>query len=99
MSGFTDIPVKKGTVKYIIPTVTEKLPVLLKKGEEKYITQNFTLETELTAPVKKRDTVGYVHVFLKDEEIGAIPIVASNSSDRLTYFVCLLRVLKNLFAL
>jgi D-alanyl-D-alanine carboxypeptidase (penicillin-binding protein 5/6) len=99
MSGFTDIPVKKGTVKYIIPTVTEKLPVLLKKGEEKDITQNFTLETELTAPVKKGDTVGYVHVFLKDEEIGAIPIVASNSSDRLTYFVCLLRVLKNLFAL
>lgn len=98
-SDFTNIPVKKGTVREIIPTVDQKFSALLKKGEESNITQSFTLEQELTAPVKKGDVVGYVHIFLKEEEIGAIPIIASNGSERLTYWVCLARLLKSLFTL
>ncbi len=98
-SKFTNIPVKKGTVREITPTVSEKFSALLKKGEEKDITQSFTLEQELTAPVKKGDVIGYVHIFLKEEEIGAIPIIASGGSERLTYWVCLARLLKSLFTL
>lgn len=96
---FYNIPVKKGTVKEIVPMVNEKYSVLLKKGEEGQISQTFELEQELTAPINKGDTVGFIHVFLKEEEIGVIPIVAANSSEKLSYFVCLTRLLKSLFTL
>lgn len=96
---FESIPVKKGTVSEIEATVTAKFPVLLKKGDEGQISQRIELEKELTAPVKKGDTVGFVHVFLKEEEIGVIPIVAANGSEKLTFSVCFLRLLKSLFTL
>lgn len=98
-TGFTDVPVKKGTVRWVTPSVGQKFSTLLKKGEEEGITQSFTLEKELTAPVKKGDVVGYVHILLKDEEIGVIPIVAANGSEKLTYWVCIARLIKSLFTL
>lgn len=94
-----NIPVKKGTVREIAPTVTAKFPVLLKKGDEGQITQKVELEAELTAPVNKGDTVGFIHIFLREEEIGVIPIVAANGSDKLTFSVCLARLIKSLFTL
>lgn len=98
-SEFYNIPVKKGTVRQIVPTVLENYSVLLKKGQEGGITQTFELDGELTAPIKAGDTVGYVHICLNEEEIGVIPIVASNGSERLTYSHCLARLFKSLFTL
>ncbi len=96
---FTNIPVKKGTGKEIVPSVKEEFSALLKKGEEKNITQSFELEESLEAPVKKGDTVGFVHLKLGEEEIGVIPIVAENGSDRLTFWICFSRLLSGLFTL
>ena len=96
---FTNIPVKKGTVREVIPTVKEEFSTLLKKGEEGGITQKFELETVLEAPVRAGDTVGYVHIYLNEEEIGVIPIVAENGSDRLTFWICLTRLFQALFTL
>ncbi len=98
-SAFTDIPVRRGTVRFVTPTVTEKFFALLKKGDENKITQNFTLSEELVAPIKSGDTVGYVHIYLGEEELGVIPITAQSGSDELTYFVCLMRLVKSLFTL
>ncbi len=99
ITGFHSIPVKKGTVTEIYPEITEKFSALLKKGEEQGITQSLTLVQELTAPVKKGDTVGYVHFCKNGDEIGVIEVKAKNGSDRLTYGVCLKRLLKSLFTL
>ena len=98
-SEFTEIPVKKGVARSVMPETKETLPLLLKKGDEKNLSQSFTLEEELTAPVKKGDIVGYVHICLAGEEIGVIPIVSSEDIDKLTYFACLGRLLKGLFTL
>ena len=98
-SEFSNIPVKKGTVREIIPIADEKLSVLLKKGEEDGINQTFVLEKELTAPINKGDVIGYVHVFLNEEEMGVIPIKASNSSEKLTFWICFSRLIKSLFTL
>ena len=98
-SGFYNVPVKKGTIKQVVPTVKEGFPVLLKKGEEGGITQTFELESELTAPIKAGDTIGYVHISHNNNEIGVIPIVALNGSERLTYGHCLARLFKSLFIL
>lgn len=96
---FSPITVKKGIVKSVMPEATGVLPLLLSKGEESGITQSISMENELTAPVKKGDVIGYVHVYLKDEEVGVIPITAASTVDRLTFFDCLKRLLKGLFTL
>lgn len=98
-SAFADIPVKKGVSRLVKLEANETFPVLLKKGEEGGIKQTVTLEQELVAPVKKGDIVGYVHIYLQDEEIGVIPITAANTVEKLTFFVCLGRLLKGLFTL
>ncbi len=96
---FSKIPVSRGTQNYIAPGVSEKFFALLKKGDEAKLTQTTSLSTTLTAPVKAGDTVGYVHIFLGEEEIGAIPIIAQNGSEKLTFFFCLKRLCKALFTL
>ncbi len=96
---FESIPVKKGDGNEIVPIAEGSLPLLLKKGEESGITQKIVLEKELTAPIKKGDIVGYVHIYLNDQEMGVIPIKASSGVDKLTYFTCLLRLLRGLFIL
>ena len=96
---FAPITVKKGVVKSVMPEAAGVLPLLLSKGEESGITQSISMEQELTAPVKKGDIIGYVHVYLKDEEVGVIPITAASTVDRLTFFDCLKRLLKGLFTL
>ena len=97
--GIRTIPVKKGVEKSVMPTATENLPLLLKKGDEKKITQSISLNEELTAPIRKGDVVGYVHVYLENEEIGVIEIIASNDVEKLTFFVCFSRLVKGLFTL
>lgn len=97
--GIRTIPVKKGVEKSVMPTATENLPLLLKKGDEKKITQSISLSEELTAPIRKGDVVGYVHVYLENEEIGVIEIIASNDVEKLTFFVCFSRLVKGLFTL
>ena len=96
---FEAITVKKGVENQVTPIAEGGLPLLLKKGEESGITQKVVLEKELTAPVKKGDTVGHVHIYLNEQEVGVIPIKASESVDKLTYFTCLIRLLKGLFIL
>lgn len=98
-SELKNIPVKGGTVREIVTEVNEKLPLLLKKGQQGNITQKVSITEQLTAPVSRGDTVGYVHVYNGEEELGAIPIVAKNASEKLTYGVCLKRLLISLFTL
>lgn len=99
LSEVTDIPVGKGVEKFITPVAKEKFSALLQKGEEKSITQTLELSEVLTAPVKKGDTVGYVHILKGEEEIGVIPLVSQQDCQRLTYWVCLARIVKSLFTL
>ncbi len=98
-SELKNIPVKAGTVDEIVTEVNEKLPLLLKKGQQGNITQKVSITEQLTAPVRRGETVGYVHVYCGEEELGAIPIVAKNASEKLTYGVCLKRLLISLFTL
>lgn len=97
--GFSDILVRRGTAKQITPAAGEKFFALLEKGSEKDITQEIELPTELTAPVREGETVGYVHIMLGEEELGVIPITASTGSEALSFWYCLRRLLQSLFTL
>lgn len=98
-SSFAPIPVKKGTLKTIDPVAGGTLSVLMKKGEVSKLTQTAELPAMLTAPVGEGDTIGCVHVYLADEEIGTIPVTAAQASAKLTVWVCLGRLFSGLFCL
>lgn len=98
-SSFAPIPVKKGTLKTIDPVAGGTLSVLMKKGEISKLTQTAELPAMLTAPVAEGDTIGCVHVYLADEEIGTIPVTAAQASAKLTVWVCLGRLFAGLFCL
>ncbi len=98
-SKLAPIPVKKGINRFVTPEVKEKFSLLLEKGKEQGITQTFEMATELTAPVKAGDTLGYVHILRDKEEMGVIPITAKEDCERLTWGVCMLRLIKSLFTL
>ncbi len=98
-SGLHTIPVKKGTEAEIIPEINGSFSALFKKGDEEKVISSLSLSEELTAPVKKGDTVGRVDFYLNGQEIGSVKVTAKNGSDRLTYGICLMRLLKSLFTL
>lgn len=99
ISGLASIPVKKGTLKQIIPTVEATLPALLRRGSDSAVTQEIEIAETLTAPVLKGDIIGFVHIKNEGEEIGTIPILASETSEKMTIWIALWRIYKNLFSL
>ena len=93
------VKVKKGVLSQIDLSCDEKLSVLLKRGEESKLSQRVELPEEITAPIQNGDTVGYLHISLDSEEIGAVPIKAANTCQKLTFFVAFCRIFKTLFSL
>ena len=93
------VPVKKGTLRSITPVADGTLPVLLKKGGKSQITQEIELSDSLTAPIKSGDIIGYVHIKYEDTEIGAIPITAAETSEKMTVWYALGKLYRKLFSL
>ncbi len=99
ISSLSPIPVKKGTLPYITPCVEGSLPVLLKKGGISKVTEEIEIAEELTAPIKKGDIIGYVHIKYEDEEMGTLAITAAEESQKKTVFYCLSLLYRKLFSL
>ena len=93
------IRVRKGTNKYITPAADGNVSLLIKKGDKTEITKETELTKELTAPINVGDTLGYVHIYVNSEEVGVINIKSLESSDRLSFWVCVSRIFKKLFDL
>ncbi len=93
------IKVRKGTKSKITPIAEGKVSVLIKKGEKTEITKETELSTEIAAPIKSGDTVGYIHIYINSQEAGVIAVKSVESSERLSFWVCVARILKNLFDL
>ena len=93
------ITVRKGTKNKITTIAKDKVSVLIKKGEKVEISKEPEITTEITAPVKAGDTVGYIHIYINSEEVGVISVKSVESSDKLSFWLCVARILKNLFDL
>lgn len=93
------IQVRKGTKSKITPMAEGKVSMLTKKGDKTEITKEVELTNELTAPINVGDTIGYVHIYINSEEVGVINIKSAESSDRLSFWVCMARIFKKLFDL
>ena len=99
VSSLSPIAVKKGTAPYVTPVAEGSLPVLLKKGGISKVTQEIEISEELTAPVKKGEIIGYVHIKYEDEEIGTVAITAAEASEKKTVSYCLKLLFRKLFSL
>ncbi len=96
--GFT-LEVDGGTQKTVAVKPDGNLNVLLPKTASGDIVRETVFKKDIKAPVKKGDLLGTVTVKLGDEQLGEIPVVASEDVGKLTFGVALGWILKGLFQL
>ena len=93
----TEIEINGGTEKTVAVKAEDTVNILLPKTSKDTVTRTTEWNTDITAPVKKGDVLGYVNVYAGEEQIGRIPITAENGVEKLTIGVTLGWILKGLF--
>lgn len=90
------IPVRLGEAEGVMPQLTQQEPLLIDKGKQASVTSEVTLEEVLDAPVVKGQQLGLLTLRAGDELLAEIPIVASESVGRLSWWQMSVRMLKGL---
>ena len=90
------IPVRLGTAEAVAPVLPQSAPILLDTAVQAQVSKAVTLEPELTAPVAAGQQVGTMTVTAGDKTLAVIPIVASETVDRLTLWQLTVRLLRRL---
>ncbi|MGN0170193.1 MAG: D-alanyl-D-alanine carboxypeptidase family protein [Lachnospiraceae bacterium] len=62
-------------------------------GDLSAVKHKITLPESITAPVKKGDVVGSYEYYLGEKKIGSIAIYAAETINRLTYSICIRKML------
>lgn len=93
----TEIPILKGEKKTLKIKATEKLSLLAQKSAKNDIKRETEWNKNITAPIKKGQTVGYVNIYNGEENIGKIPIRATESIKQRTFGLSFGKILKGLF--
>ena len=99
LKGSETVNVKKGVLKNVGVTADGKLNLLLPKSEAKGITQKLNFKKEVTAPIKKGDTIGECEVFVGEKSVGSIKIVAKEDVKRLNLWITFKWILNGLLTL
>ncbi|OQP03955.1 D-alanyl-D-alanine carboxypeptidase [Geobacillus sp. 46C-IIa] len=116
LKGKETLPVVKGKEKEVHVATAKKLSLLVRHGEEKqykpvYVLdkKKMTNEGELTAPLKKGETVGYMTLEYKGDDSLAflspdmqknirVPLVTTVEVEKANWFVLSMRAIGGLFA-
>lgn len=93
------VTVENGVKSKLSANAQEKLGALLKKSDNADIRQEITLNKNITAPIKKGEKVGRIDVYIGDEQIGEIPIKATENVEKITFSKVLFWIIKGLFIL
>lgn len=94
-----EIAVKKGVKKKISVEVKEGLSLLLPKSNNAEITKTVEWAENITAPIKKGDVLGFVNIYLGDNQEGRLPILAAEDVEKLTLSVTIGRIFEGMFKL
>jgi D-alanyl-D-alanine carboxypeptidase (penicillin-binding protein 5/6) len=92
----TDIQVVGGMQGTVKTAVNETTPILIKKGEEKGITEKLNLPESIDAPIKKGDKVGSVEYTLDKKKIAESPITADGDVEQMTFWSVFSVIFSNL---
>ena len=89
--------VQLGTEETVQPVMEEREPLLLERGRVGELRQEVTLEGPVQAPVRTGDRLGTLRVYLGEEVLEEIPLVAETDVPRITYGQMLVRLLRGAF--
>lgn len=73
--------------------------ILLKKGQDKDVSQTITIDENLSAPISKGQKIGEVIFSLDDKVVGTCNIVADRNIEKDTFINVLLNIYKKWFCL
>lgn len=94
----TKIKVVNGMQGEIKTTAPETTPILIKKGEEKNITEALKLPESIEAPIAKGDKVGSIEYMLDKKKIAESPIKADSEAEKMTFWAVLCEIFKGLLS-
>lgn len=96
-SALTEIQVAEGVLESLPLECNEAKTFLIEKSKLNSISQKTELPTELKAPIVKGQQVGITRIYIGDEEIGTIKIVASENVEKVTLKYMFVLILKSCF--
>ena len=73
------VNITKGTENELNATYKEDFGTLLKKGDDKNISQNISLSENLSAPILKNQKIGEITFSLEGKVIGCVDIIADRT--------------------
>lgn len=90
-------PILNGENKNVKVKADGDISLLMPKSAKNNITRTVEWQKNLTAPIKKGQTVGYVNIFNGEENIGRIPITATENAKERDFWLSCYYIFKNLF--
>lgn len=94
----TKVKVVGGMESEIKTTAPETTPILIKKGDEKNITETLKLPESVEAPVKKGDKIGSVEYTLDKKKIAESSITADGDVEEMTFGSVFFEIFKGLLS-
>ncbi len=94
--ALTPVKVLRGVKEMVMPKMDELLPLLIKKGQDKKITQTLTLAEDLEAPVYDRQVIGELVLMIEGSVAARYKVYASQAVERLGIFKAFIRIFKAL---
>lgn len=82
----TNVSINKGTISDVDLKFENKVGVLLKKGEDKNIEQEMTLNENISAPITEGQKLGEICYKLDGETLTTVNLVATKTIDKINLF-------------
>ena len=90
-----EVPVVLGTAETVTPVLDMAEPVLVEKAVRNQLETSVELAESVTAPVEQGQALGTLTVTAGDTVIAAVPIVAPERVERLTFFDLFSQILRS----
>ena len=91
------VPVLKGETDSVGVEAKGSVSFLCEKAKKGEIKQTVTWEKEIKAPIKKGQVVGYIDIYNGEENIGQIPITATQNLKKRDFSLSFKYILNGLF--
>jgi D-alanyl-D-alanine carboxypeptidase len=91
------VELNKGVKKKVRIKCDETVSLLLPKNSSEEISRTVEFNKNITAPIEKGDVLGYVNVFSGENQVGKLPVKATEPVKRLTFLYTFGHILTCIF--
>ena len=88
-----NVSVNKGVINNVDAILEDTCGTLIEKGKENLISQSFSIDDKISAPIKKGDKIGEVSFSLNDKTLATVNLVASQDVDKISIFTISKRII------